>query len=460
MGQGGSRTDAKIHKVERCAFSDAEYDALRRALHVTEDEPHARVELAAFMNCFPDHLCSLVQPVFFQLGQERLGEGTAAWGNLVAGLSRQMKEGGLSWRELLQAWSESSSPSDGGPEGQWLEQELELYLELAASLCFWSAYPERSPASSGEESSQKDASPKELVAVLHAGALASLGGTPCTATSVASWLEDSAPMLPRAVGPAFSRALLNSPVMTIPAVESKILNASTILLLRAADARLWESSDWVPLYRDWCDGRSFNALVKGALHYEGPALLLLHTDQGQVLGALSTCWSELNGKYGGTSESFLFALSPTFTLCRGNSRSGNYVYFNSRNKHVPRGLGFGGQVDFCRLWLDVDFEDCYTLESDATYGTGMLLPSSGGLQTRFQVASIEVWGCGGEEARQAQATLKERAENAREQARKVDRAKLCESEFDKEMFFGNTFSATAGSREPQESKDEALGKEG
>ena len=117
------------------------------------------------------------------------------------------------------------------------------------------------------------------------------------------------------------------------------------------------SDEWMPLYRDWCDGRSFNALLKdsrlwiaacqsgryctswlyihwpgyeyyvctychylkqawgvncdenvqvkwaiiylsrflfvtsdgqGALYYEGPALVLLQTEQGHVLGALST----------------------------------------------------------------------------------------------------------------------------------------------------------------------------
>eukprot|EP00440_Ansanella_granifera_P062111 gb/GFBE01067338.1/.p1 GENE.gb/GFBE01067338.1/~~gb/GFBE01067338.1/.p1 ORF type:complete len:127 (+),score=28.55 gb/GFBE01067338.1/:1-381(+) len=114
----------------------------------------------------------------------------------------------------------------------------------------------------------------------------------------------------------------------------------------------------------------------------------------------------------------------------------------------------GGQVGFCRLWLDAEFEACHVLESDATFGPGLLLPGGTGLERRFEVASVEVWGCGGAEALQAQATCQERAETAREQARKVDRAKLCSNEFDKEMFFGNTFSATAGSREPNEPKEE------
>ncbi|CAE7033721.1 tmem87a [Symbiodinium natans] len=208
--------------------------------------------------------------------------------------------------------------------------------------------------------------------------------------------------------------------------------ASLHLLLRGSDARLWESEEWLPLYRDWCDGKSFNALVKGAAFYEGPALVLIRT-RDSVLGALSTSWVEGNGKFGGSMECFLFALQPAFRVCKSSTRTGNYVYFNLRNKHYPRGLGFGGRLGFCRLWLDADFEDCYVLESDATYAPGRLLASQGGLQTRFDVISVEVWGCGGLEAAKAQAAQRERLESAREQARKVDKSRLCESEFDKEM---------------------------
>lgn len=207
------------------------------------------------------------------------------------------------------------------------------------------------------------------------------------------------------------------------------------------------------MYRDWCDGLSFNALIKGAAFYEGPALVLIRTPDS-VLGALSTSWVEGNGKFGGSMESFLFALQPAFVQCKSSSRTGNYVYFNSRNKHYPRGLGFGGQLGFCRLWLDADFEDCYVLESDATYGPGRLLPTQGGLQTRFDVVNVEVWGCGGLEAAKAQAAQRERLESAREQARKVDKARLCDNEFDKEMFLANTFSATAESREPNPKEEE------
>jgi len=263
--------------------------------------------------------------------------------------------------------------------------------------------------------------------------------------ALTSRLEATLPQLPRAVGPRFATALLGAPLVPDQRLlaESRILGKGLSLLLRASDARLWASGDWEPLYRDWADGRSFNALLKGTLHYGGPALLLVRTTQGEVFGALSTCWDDGNGKFGGSSECFLFALTPALCVARSDSRSGNHVYLNARNKHAPRGLGFGGQLNFFRLWLDADFEESYVLQSDATFGSGLLIPGDG-LQTRFQASLIEVWACGGEEAREAQVEQRRRTEGVRDAARKVDRAKLLENEFDKEMFLQNTFKASEG----------------
>lgn len=334
---------------------------------------------------------------------------------------------------------------------------MELYLELAVSLCFWCAFPGSAPAAAAspeaEDGGEACASP-ELARVL--GSLrpwaAAAVGSSASVPSLASQLEAALPRLPAAVGPRLATALLgaHSPPDHRLSAESRILSDGLTLLLRASDARLWASECWEPLYRDWADGRSFNALLKGALRYEGPALLLVRTARGEVIGAVSTCWEDGNGKFAGSPECFLFALAPALSVARSSSRSGNHAYLNARNKHAPRGIGFGGQLDFFRLWLDADFEDCYVLQSDATYG-GATLISGDGLQTRFEASFIEVWACGGEEARAAQAEQRRRDEGVREQARKVDRAKMIENEFDKEMFFQNTFKASEGREKASDS---------
>ncbi|CAK9068107.1 unnamed protein product [Durusdinium trenchii] len=377
MGQGTS-VEAEVARRETYGFSHEEYAELQKRLAVTPSTQ--RVELADFVRWFPVHLRSFVQPLFCYLGKERVGEGSAAWSALAQGLGRVVKSG-VTWKELLQVWTEPAeevrSPGVAAPE-------LELCLELAVSLCYWCAVFKRE----AEEST----GPSRLVAALRNAPMDSL-------SSLSSWLEGHLPMLPKAVASCLAQSLTGSAGIEPPPLpESRILEVGTSLLLRSCTARLWESEAWQPLYRDWCDGRSFNALLKGALFYDGPALLLLQTPEGHVLGGLSTVWSDNNGKFAGSTECWLFALQPSLAVCKSTSSSGNYFYLNSRNKYAPRGVGFGGQQNFFRLWVDADLEECYVLESDATYSSGWLLPSAGDrLQTPFQVAVLEVWGCGGPE---------------------------------------------------------------
>lgn len=447
MGQGGSTEKAaNTHRVDRAGFSETEYKALQQTLRVERDVPEERVDLTAFISQFPAHLRSLVQPVFFQLAREHIGVPTASWPVLVAGLSRLVREG-VTWQELFEAWAIGDGTSA-------TTAEVNVYLELAASLCFWCAYPALAlgVSSSAEGSDDTDAtsgSPEldRMVASLRSSALQPSGdssGGACGLAGIARRLERQVPFLPRAVGPSFATALLGAPAPPdTSAVPSRVLDTGLSLLLRGADARLWESGAWEPLYRDWCDGRSFNAMLKGTLYYEGPALLVVRTAAGEVIGGLSTCWDDGNGQFGGSSECFLFSLAPSLHFMRSEARSGNYMYLNARNKYAIRGLGFGGQLGFFRLWLDADFEECYALQSDSTYQSGPLLPGDS-LQLRFEASIIEIWACGGSEARAAQAAQRARAEGVREQARKVDKSKLLDNEFDKEMFLQNTFKSSEG----------------
>ena len=100
------------------------------------------------------------------------------------------------------------------------------------------------------------------------------------------------------------------------------------------------------------------------------------------------------------------------------------------------------------------------------------------LQVGFQVAALEVWGCGGQEALRAQREQRQRADGVREQARKARSAQATscaaggqgeavrerlrqgdvghycsgESIGPSQRFLGNTFAATAGSREVSDPK--------
>eukprot|EP00927_Polykrikos_kofoidii_P057243 TRINITY_DN51363_c0_g1_i1.p1 TRINITY_DN51363_c0_g1~~TRINITY_DN51363_c0_g1_i1.p1 ORF type:complete len:499 (-),score=68.62 TRINITY_DN51363_c0_g1_i1:22-1317(-) len=417
-----------------------------------------------FLAHFPSSLRPLMQPVFFFLGRVPVGVPSAALSTFAEGVASAIRGDGLSWHSLFFAVLAGGTDGDLGDLQQ---ADSRLCIELVGSLCFWCSHPGLSPAAvkteseaGSEETVEKknttsctfDVGP--MITILQQAALAasSSHGGSCGdggggVVAIARRLDDIVGSFPRAIGLRLANALLKAPSFhDMCAIDSRVLDAGTAFILRGLTPLLWESPNWVPIFRDSIDGRSFNSLLKGALHYEGPALLVVMSASGDVFGALSFSWVDGFGKFGGTSECFLFALSPSLHVFRTDCRSGNFSYLNAKNKHAPRGIGFGGQEGFCRLWLDADFEDCYVLQSDATYQDGPLLPSES-YRTEFQMAHVEVWGCGGEEALAAQATQRERDQNVRDRARKVDRAKLLENDFDKEMFFGNTFKASEGARE-------------
>lgn len=116
-----------------------------------------------------------------------------------------------------------------------------------------------------------------------------------------------------------------------------------------------------------------------------------------------------------------------------------------------------------RLFLDEDFENCVARTSCLTFESGALTQKA-----EFYIDTMEVWGCGGEEALNAQASARKDRARLIENARKVDKAKFLgehyctlvepllqervpngvlavssKGEFDQEMFLGKTFAHKA-----------------
>mmetsp|Transcript_31788 Transcript_31788/g.74239 ORF Transcript_31788/g.74239 Transcript_31788/m.74239 type:complete len:473 (+) Transcript_31788:41-1459(+) len=463
MGQtnGGIAQSAAVPVVDTCHLTPSEFRFLQEALLVAENSATAIVELPAFLACFPPHLRPLVQPLFFLLDKSapQDAEGSlgpkpdASWPGLVAGLSRLVHDGGASWALLLEAWGGSSSSSTSPAEVHGASERAKAGAELGLVLCFWCAHgtllpqpgmPEGCPSSAvaaAVHGSELDPVESILSALWPSDPIeaASLLESP---DRIRARLTEFAPCLPRSIAPKFSQVLLGNPMeREWPEIDTRILDTGSAFLLRGIDARLWSSHDWHPLYCDWRDGRAFSAFLKGVLHYPGVAVLLLRLSRTNgVLGAISSSWEEGRGKYSGGSDNVLFALRPCLQVLRTSGRGSNFFYLNSRNKHAPRGIGFGGQPECSRLWLDADFEQCQVMQSDATYKAGMLLADSKDFQERERIAAIEVWGCAGPEALQRQAEDRDREEGIRQNERKVDRSRMVESQFDREMFFGKTFA--------------------
>mmetsp|Transcript_34648 Transcript_34648/g.83686 ORF Transcript_34648/g.83686 Transcript_34648/m.83686 type:complete len:442 (-) Transcript_34648:52-1377(-) len=212
---------------------------------------------------------------------------------------------------------------------------------------------------------------------------------------------------------------------------------------------------WKPLYLDWRDGRSFFRLTQGVLHYPGPTLVLCRSGENCFGAVVGCAWEETGAKYRGSGDFLLFQLSPKFKELHTSGRGGNLMYFNTKMSHMPSGLGFGGQQGAARLWIPADFQEAHSVCSDATFEKGCLVGDSHDFMVRFSVDVLEVWGAGGAEADQAQGQRMQVDASTRQSARKVDRARLIENSFDKEMLFEKTFKSADGSRHVHED-DEGL----
>lgn len=143
--------------------------------------------------------------------------------------------------------------------------------------------------------------------------------------------------------------------------------------------------------------------------------------------------------YLGNSSSFLFTLIPNLRIYRSKSPSNScYQWLNTKSYGHPHGIGFGGTPEGFRLFIPDTMEQCTAIGACPTFESGRFVEGD-----KFDIDVMEIWGVGGDamvkkglNSQKKQREIK--AENI-EKARKCDKAAFLESDFDKEMFLGNTF---------------------
>ncbi|KAF0720165.1 Aste57867_520 [Aphanomyces stellatus] len=258
-----------------------------------------------------------------------------------------------------------------------------------------------------------------------------------TPTTVAAWAGTHAPLLHTIFSSWMSRKCLNrhskvsyfSPRLSHP---SDILCRGQVLALSTQSLQLQHT--WDRLYTSTQDGLSFNRLSYHLLGYTGPTLLLITATDGATFGAYGdTPWKE-GSKFFGGPGCFLFRVAPTFMVCPSTGTGANYMYYNTKGIALPRGLGFGGSTSKFRLFLDDDLDNCVTSLKCTSYDAGSV-----SLKASFRIQTLEIWGCGGDESKQAQQGYRAETAELINRARKVDKAQFAGNSFDREMFLGKTF---------------------
>ncbi|XP_076470954.1 MTOR-associated protein MEAK7-like [Babylonia areolata] len=168
-----------------------------------------------------------------------------------------------------------------------------------------------------------------------------------------------------------------------------ILNLPSVLFLNASlPSDLQE--EWRLLFSNGLHGDSFTQLVK-ILEGKGPTLLVLQDRQGHVFGGFASQPWNVNAKFYGDGQCYLFRLRPNYGVFSSSGYNSNFMYLNMNMQTLPNGLGMGGQLDYFGLWVADTFNRGHSKAQPrcTTYGSPQLSKSP-----EFEVDILEVWHVG------------------------------------------------------------------
>ncbi|KAK3589313.1 hypothetical protein CHS0354_026970 [Potamilus streckersoni] len=147
---------------------------------------------------------------------------------------------------------------------------------------------------------------------------------------------------------------------------------------------------WRFLYSNTLYGDSYSQLVAHILE-QGPCLIVIRDKDGHIFGGFISTSCKITSKFSGSSDCFLFTLSPKYGVYTATGYNDNFFYLNQGVQTLPNGLGMGGQLNYFGLWLDQSFIKGHSkaVPKCTTFGS----PQLSGKQ-EFEVDTVEVWGVG------------------------------------------------------------------
>ena len=140
------------------------------------------------------------------------------------------------------------------------------------------------------------------------------------------------------------------------------------------------------------------------LGYTGPTITIVKTTTNGVMGAFTTMPWKNKMEFSGDPGSYLFQLLPRLAVYHASENSEeNFAFLHTDTKstlmlnvdRVSPGLGFGGSLDWPRLFIPESMENCHARFFDKTYEVGELVPVDE--LEKFDVAAIEIWAVGDED---------------------------------------------------------------
>ncbi|KAG7172107.1 uncharacterized protein LOC121862450 [Homarus americanus] len=155
---------------------------------------------------------------------------------------------------------------------------------------------------------------------------------------------------------------------------------------------------WVPLYNSENHGLSINRFQHHVFGYHSATIMFITAEGDNIFCLACDCeWKDSKHFWGG-ENCLCMHLTPEYKIVESGAKM---MYFNVTSRGFPTGIQVGRDCTNRALTIDLNL-------SLVTY---RMIP--------FKLHSIEVWGCGACEAKEAQTELKKREVRDVENRRKV-----------------------------------------
>ncbi|XP_014273696.1 MTOR-associated protein MEAK7 isoform X2 [Halyomorpha halys] len=177
---------------------------------------------------------------------------------------------------------------------------------------------------------------------------------------------------------------------TLPVADGKTstLRLPLVLLLSHL-TRLYTKRVWRLLYDSWTDPHSWVILQMSILN-QGPNLVIIEESGGFVFGGFASQSWKINTGFYGDNGCFLFRLRPDMFVCTSSSVNKHYQYLFDGKGMFPKGLAFGGFLNYFGLFLNPDFGPGQVSDTCDTFSDYEPLSE----EKNFYFTRIEVWGIG------------------------------------------------------------------
>ena len=162
---------------------------------------------------------------------------------------------------------------------------------------------------------------------------------------------------------------------------SGILDDNKVNELRPFLPYYYRNYNWNLLYQLSRDGTSYTTFYK-LTEKAKPVVLLIRTDQKEIIGAYISCGLQFSTRYYGNGEIFVFRFNPRIEVFKWSVGKNQYFVCSSKSD-----ISIGGGKSTA-IWIDGNFLNAVS-EACPTFDSPQLTKKS-----TFKVLDIEVWKIG------------------------------------------------------------------